>query len=908
MPFETGSFLPSIRTLSQIIDQLSDSASEAAFISMDASGPRAMKRSDVGERTSQVAAGLVDIGVEPGVRIALCGSTSVDWMMVALAILRAGGTVVPIDSLMEEDTIVHIFQDCRPEAVFTDEAHKQLIEGSNIADKPRIFLLDTPDSPAYWQNLGKSEPDSWPEVHPGQEAVLFYTSGTTGPPKGVPLTHANLAFQIDTIVKANLISAGEHIVLPLPLHHVYPFVFGLLTPLAMKVAVVIPQALTGPQLLRAIREGRASAIIGVPRLYRALYEGLHARIRSRSAAIERLLGRVERLCTILQGKFQVSLGPWLLWPVHRQFGSHLRLMASGGATLEGGLAQRLEGVGWKVMVGYGLTETAPLLTMRMPGQGPPESVGRPIPGVELQIDPQAGPKGESLDKQPGSQVSGEILARGPGVFQGYLNLPQETEKVLTQDGWFRTGDLGHFDSDGYLHVTGRVSTRIVTESGENIQPDHLERVIAGHPLIAEAGVLSWHGRLAALVVPDTEQFKESDLHDMQQAMKRAAGEASSSLPSYMQVNEVRVSPAPLSRTRLGKIRRHLLQQRYEEVGREQSGSDRRPVSYQSMSDQDKSLLENQTAHRVWKWLCERFPDRGLSPDSHLERDLGVDSMEWLNLSLEIHEQTGAEISQEAIDQIQSVRDLLLAVVNAAQSAQALVDPVEKPYQALSRDQQAWLTPRNSVQRAVAWAVYWLGSLGVRLFYRVRVEGKHHVSCRGACLLTPNHTSYLDPIVLAHVLGLKNLRHTYWAGLSTVAFNNAFKRFMCRLGQAVPISAEHGAVSGLAFASAILQKNQRLVWFPEGQRSGDGELQALRPGLGAVLKRIPVPVIPVWIEGTYAAWPVSRRVPRPGSIRVTFGQPVEVNELRESGTSERIEWSIIEGLHQRLAELGKTQST
>jgi len=171
MPIEIGSSLSSIRTLSQIIDQLSDLASEAAVISMDASGPRVLKRSDAAERVNQVAAGLVEIGVGPGVRIALCGSTSVDWMVIAMAILRAGGTVVPIDSLMEEDTIVHIFQDCRPEAVFTDEAHKQLIEGSNIADKPRIFLLDTPDSPAHWQNLGKPEPDSWPEVHPGSSLV-----------------------------------------------------------------------------------------------------------------------------------------------------------------------------------------------------------------------------------------------------------------------------------------------------------------------------------------------------------------------------------------------------------------------------------------------------------------------------------------------------------------------------------------------------------------------------------------------------------------------------------------------------------------------------------------------------------------------------------------------------------------
>lgn len=149
----------------------------------------------------------------------------------------------------------------------------------------------------------------------------------------------------------------------------------------------------------------------------------------------------------------------------------------------------------------------------------------------------------------------------------------------------------------------------------------------------------------------------------------------------------------------------------------------------------------------------------------------------------------------------------------------------------------------------------------------------------------------------------NLSQTYWAGLSTVAFNNPFKRFMCRLGQAVPITPEHGAVSGLAFASAILKRDQRLVWFPEGRRSLDGELQPFKPGLGTVLKRISVPVIPAWIEGTHEAWPETRRFPRLGSIRVIFGEPVDVNELLKAGASEKPEWKIMEGLHQRLAEMG-----
>lgn len=907
MSLESASAHYSEQALFDLVDRLEDNASQAAVICMDESGQRIMQRGRLAEQAKQLAAGLVEHGLGRGDRVVLCGPASIDWMLITLAALRSGATVVPVDGLMETDNFLHVLKDCRPKAVFTDEDHLRVIEESHLEQQPFIYLLDRSEHPSSWQTLSRGTAPSWPKVQANQEAVLFYTSGTTGAPKGVPISQANLSFQIETILKAELVSAGERILLPLPLHHVYPFVFGLLAPLAMKAAVILPQALTGPQILRAMQEGQAEAMIGVPRLYRVFYEGLHARIRSRSAFAERMLNSLEQICMALQNRFKISCGPWLLRPIHRQLGGHLRLMASGGAALDGDLARRLEGIGWQVMIGYGLTETSPLLTLRKPGFGPPESVGRPIPGVELTIDVQAGPEQTSLVDQDQPQESGEILARGPGVFHGYHNLPEETSRAFTEDGWFRTGDLGYVDQDGYLYVTGRASTLIVTDSGENIQPDHIERVIARHPLIAEIGVLSWNGKLVAVAVPDTENLAEAGEENQHRAMQRAIEEASSNLPSYMHLTDVQMSREPLARTRLGKIRRHLLQKRYEQADNQQERTDRQPLPFKDMSDQDKAVLEHQAAHRVWDWLSGRFPKQGLSPDTHLERDLGVDSMEWLTLTLTIHEQTGAELTEKAIDQIKTVRDLLSAVVDASKDAGAAADPVKDPWQALSQEQQAWLAPRSPIQRAIAWAVYWAGSAVLRLFYRVRIEGKNNLSCRGACLLAPNHASYLDPIVLAYALGPRNLSHTCWAGLSTVAFNNPFKRFICRLGQAVPITPEHGAVSGLAFASAILKRDQRLVWFPEGQRSPDGTLQPFKQGLGIVVKKIPVPIIPVWIEGTYAAWPASRRFPRPGSIRVIFGEPVNADELMDASSSDRPERDIMEGLQRRLAELGSDAS-
>jgi long-chain acyl-CoA synthetase len=179
-------------------------------------------------------------------------------------------------------------------------------------------------------------------------------------------------------------------------------------------------------------------------------------------------------------------------------------------------------MGWRVAIGYGLTETAPLLTLNPPDGANLGSVGRPVPGVEIAIDPSAVP--EEGDRSGSSRREGEILARGPNVFSGYRNRPEETDKVFDEHGWFRTGDLGHFDDEGYLYVTGRVSTLIVTPGGKNVQPEAVEGAYLENPSIREIGVLQKDGRLVAVIVPETDEIPEG--RDMNSAMRETIEEGS----------------------------------------------------------------------------------------------------------------------------------------------------------------------------------------------------------------------------------------------------------------------------------------------------------------------------------------------------------------------------------------------
>jgi long-chain acyl-CoA synthetase len=577
-------------------------------------------------------------------------------------------------------------------------------------------------------------------------------------------------------------------------------------------------------------------------------------------------------------------------------------MASGGAPLDPELAWKLEALGWKVAVGYGLTETSPLLTINPPGSGRMNSAGKPIDGVEIRLDT------ETVPEESRTQGVGELQARGPGVFSGYLNLPEKTREVFTIDGWFRTGDLARRGSGGYIELIGRVSTMIVTQGGENVQPDGVEDAYAESPLIREAGVLQYKGRLAGIIVPDPGELRRSGATDIEAAVRKAVGERSRTMPSYQRLSEFVVSRESLPRTRLGKIKRHLLTERFEqEKQRIEAGKPERkgPMAREEMADQDRALLESEAAERTWSWLAGRYPQTRLTPDTSLQLDLGVDSLEWLNITLELRERFGAELDEEAISRIETVRDLLQQVGERSGEGQEVlrVDPLERPEEFLSPEQQQFLQPQGEFLSAMAGGFFRLNRVLMRAAFRVRSSGAVRFG-NGQVLFAPNHVSYLDPFVLAAVLENRTLEQTYWAGWTGATFHNPLNRLVSRLAKTVPIDPRGRVAVSMASAAAVLNRGQHLVWFPEGRRSATGELQPFRPGIGLLLERFDIPVVPVFIKGTDRALPVGRAMPRPRKVTICFGPPVSGDELDREGRGEERRERITNALHARVAKLGE----
>jgi long-chain acyl-CoA synthetase len=558
----------------------------------------------------------------------------------------------------------------------------------------------------------------------------------------------------------------------------------------------------------------------------------------------------------------------------------------------------LEALGWEVLTGYGLTETSPILTFHRPAGGRIDAAGWPLAGVQLRIaSPEAG------------YQHGEILAKGPNVFNGYLNLPEASRSAFTEDGYFRTGDLGYI-TDGFLYVAGRRSATIVLGGGENVRPDYVEEVLGAGASIREIGVLQRDEGLAAVVVP--EGTAKESLSELRERVGKDIRVNSRRLPSHHRIGAYRISLEPLARTRLGKLRRHELKQRYEQAETEgaQRQEKRGPLPLERWSAEDRAILEHPTASQAWDWLSERFSDARLSPDTDLQHELGVDSMQWITLTLELREQTGADLSEDAIGRIESVRDLLQAVAESGEAQEALspedlVERLRQPHELLHEEQRRWLAPRGYWARQAGRGLLRINRFLTPRLWPPEVRGLEHLPAEGAYLLTPNHLSLLDPLLLATSLPPKHLERTCWAGWSGIMFRNVAMRWLSRATCVVPVDPVRGALANLALGVMVLQRGNNLIWFPEAARSPNGQLQTFRPGVGMLVLAQHVPVVPVHIQGTYEALSRGHRWPRRHPVKITIGPVVTAKELAGESSDRPAHERIADALHDRVAQLGNS---
>jgi long-chain acyl-CoA synthetase len=433
---------------------------------------------------------------------------------------------------------------------------------------------------------------------------------------------------------------------------------------------------------------------------------------------------------------------------------------------------------------------------------------------------------------------------------------------------------------------------IVLGGGKKVAPEELERAYSVSPYIEEIAVLERGGALVGLLVADLAAIRAAGFTRVEDVLRVTLKELGARLPSHQRLAGFAIADTPLPRTRLGKLRRFLLADLYERALARRSAP-----APSEISDRDRALLQSPKAQAVWRLVTARYASDRLSLDADLELDLGIDSLEWITLSLELQRSLGLRLDDAETAGLATVRDLL----RYADKAQAEAAAPAPAGPAAGPDGAQWLEPTGAVTRLFTLLLYLLNRLVVRSFFRLRVSGLEALPRQGPLVVVANHCSDLDPLVVAAALPWKTARRIYWGGDAGRLFRRTWLRPFFRAAHVFPVDGRLPALS-LSLAGEVLGRGDVLVWFPEEWRSPTGELQRFQPGLGRIIAATSAPALPAFIEGTFAALPRHRRWPRPAKVSLRFGNLIERRALPGGTGDEADPKQITEGLRAAMVKL------
>lgn len=534
-----------MNTLVELYQSCIGRAPERVFVQIR-TGRRSYRGLTYGEMAARVEAFRAELagrGVSPGDRVALLSESCPEWGIAFFALQTLGATVVTVDVKLTPEEMAFVVGNAESILLIHTDKFTQAVAGI-APPKGRLLLTDAagaaPAGPIPRQAVQS----------PADPAVIIYTSGTTANPKGVVLTQGNLASEVRLTRQAfpDLFNQASFLSV-LPLNHAYEITGGFLCPFAGASTITYAGTIKSNILLEVMQDTQPTAMLAVPALLNALYGGIQRRLQGLPAGA-RLMAQVLTAVAEAGYRMGLPLGRWLFPAIHRQFGGRLRCFISGGAPLDPEIIHRFGAYGITVYQGYGLTETSPITAVNTPRANRIGSVGRPLPDTEVRIVPPDGAAGPE----------GEIWLRGPHIMAGYYNNPAATAEAL-QDGWFRTGDLGRVDGDGFLYITGRLKNLIVTDAGKKIIPEELEEHLTRAPIIKEACVLGKRAgaaeEVAAVIVPDLDWCRSRDLTPDQtrQAVRAAVAGVNRELASYKKIASFEIWDQDLPKTTTLKIKR-----------------------------------------------------------------------------------------------------------------------------------------------------------------------------------------------------------------------------------------------------------------------------------------------------------------------------------------------------------------
>ena len=736
---------------------------------------------------------------------------------------------VPVDAQMKAEELAYILNDCKPDAVWTSKGRMKVVKDAMALVEneggvaPSCLLIDDYERMDCADDVEKADLQFEQE----QTALIIYTSGTTGHAKGVMLSFRNVMTNVKAVCEdVPFFTKDRRTLVLLPLHHVLPLVGTMICPLYMGAGVAIAPSMSAPDLMRTMQMGRIGMMVGVPRLWQTLYQGIMKKI---DASV--LTRTLYKLCEKVDS---VKFSKFVFKKVHQMLGGNLQACISGGAALDPAIWKGMRTLGIELVEGYGMTECAPMITFSRPDDLIPACAGRALPSCEVCIK------------------EGEICARGDNVMQGYYGMEAETAATIDADGWIHTGDLGYLDEKGHLFITGRKKELIVLSNGKNINPGELEQMIeADEVRVKEVAVVEDEGVLKAIICPQTVWAAGRDVQELETALKREVIEPfNKSVSTYKQMHGVFVYDGELPRTRLDKLKRFKLA---DVVAECKSGktSERRVEESEPTSDEYRRISEYVAKEKGIEVL----------PSYHLISDIGFDSLDMVGFECFLDQTFGVELEQDEIQGFANIAELADYVTQHRMDLRE--ENVDWKKQ-LSEDTKVEKTPE------VGPLIWWMvkGSRRwMKWYFSMEMAGLENVPRDGQFILAANHQSYLDALFVLQGFEkdvFKNMR--FFAKEEHV--KGSFTKFLARK-HGVVVLRMNKVKDSIMKLGEVLRDGRSLMIFPEGTRTNDGELNEFRPTFAIFSLALNIPILPVCIDGAFDAMPKHQKMPSRKPIKVTY---------------------------------------
>ncbi len=832
---------------------------------------------------------ITENGFPRGARLAILADNHPRWVAAYLGIVASGCAAVPLDTALHDDQVTKLLKDSGASAVFCDARHVPVARPAATELNLGLILMD-PD-----RMSGHSIQEHWlgnlPAIFDGGPgkfkpapandndlASLLYTSGTTADPKGVMLTHANFLGEVEAVFNWVDLSPSDALLGVLPLFHVLAQMANLLLPLVKGSRVVYLETLNTTELMRALSERNITAFAVVPQFYYLIHERIFEEIKKRGAATGKLFAGMVALNRALR-KVGINAGPLLFSKIHNTLGPKMRYLATGGSRFDPEIAKDFQDLGIDVLQCYGLTETTAAVYVNAPNDNVIGSVGKAMKGVEGRIvDPQP--------QEDGGPAVGEVALRGAVVMKGYWNRPDATAAVL-RDGWFYTGDLGYFDSHNNLFLTGRKKEVIVLSNGKNVYPEEVEAHYLKSPFIKEIAVMGLEGkpgeggdRLHAVIVPNFDVLRQKKIVNAREVIRFDIEGLSPKIASTKRIGSYEIWQDDLPRTTTRKIKRFEVEKRVKANQGKKLTDDADLPAEKTLTAEEMAWLDRPEVQRGLSIVREtgRNAPPALRPGHSLELDLGLDSMQRVELLSRLEEELGGNVEESQLTEIYTVRDLLDAVLNSAASGGGAAHAAFAGWKAILAEDPTDPDVLTLKDPHPAFDTFWYPLSRViqmvsRDLFRLRVSGLERLPEKGPYILSSNHQSYLDPVILSSVLPREVIENAFAVGTSEI-FGEGFMRRLARWLRVIVLDPDANLVPAMRAGAFGLRQGRVLVLYPEGERSIDGTPRIFKKGAAILSIHMQVPIVPVAIEGFYESWPRGKKFfQKLMPLKMVIGDPI-----------------------------------